>query len=174
MRNLILAAACVGLLASGPAAAQKPGSRQAQEQVLRQAGVVFPERLGVYTLLEHDNSIGGGHVGVHYASQSRSVISIYVGPAEGSLENAFRLTEQSVRDSMSDLRLIRELAAPPSAPGALGRLWSARLSIGPVNTMAMVWQRRGWRISARATASSQSGEAAIAEMEQALQAFDWD
>jgi hypothetical protein len=144
-----------------------------QHAILREAAVDLPERLGAFTRHSVD-LVADGLAGAHYLSPSNAVITVFVGRTQKPLAEDLAATEDAVSQTMSGVRALRNLAAPRSAPGALGRLWTGETRVGPVNTLTMIWHRRGWRIKIRGTAPAASGDAGIAEMEQAVRAFDRD
>lgn len=171
---LAAAAAFLALLASAPAPAQPPGETASRRgEIMREAGVAFPDRIGAFTL-QRIGSVGPGRVGATYLSPGGALVDIFVAPAEVPLEREFADTEESIVRVFGPLRPLRDLAAPPSAPGALGRLWAVETGRGPAHTAAMVWQRRGWRIKLRGTVLAAAGDAGVAEIEGLIRAFDWD
>jgi hypothetical protein len=171
-----VAAALLALLAPAAAGAQsKPPAAPAPAiaepaEILRQAGVVFPESIGNFRLVGV-RLLGPNHVNASYGIVGGPLVSVFVTPIVGTLEDEMTTSEAAIRRFHSDVRTIRDLAAPRAAPGAIGRLWAAEMGGERVQAAVMIWQRRGWRIKMRATARDDAG---LAEIERLISAFEWN
>jgi hypothetical protein len=175
-----LAPAAAGAQSKPPAAAapraqpKPPGAAAPAEagpaEILRQAGVTLPDRIGNFRLVGV-RLYGPNHVNASYGIVGGPLVSVFVTPIEGTLEDDIASSEAAIRRLHTNVRTLRDLAAPPAAPGALGRLWKAEMRGEPVQTAVMIWQRLGWRIKMRATARDDAG---LAEIERLLRDFDWN
>jgi hypothetical protein len=175
MRLLLSAAAAFFLLLPSAADAVQPTPETParQAEILREAGVTLPERVGSYAL-DRVFSVAPGRAAGSYRSQSGGLIDIFVAPALGSAEEELAASEAAIGRIFRDVRRVRPLTPPPSAAGAIGLLWSAESARGPVATAAMVWQRRGWRLKLRASVPAAAGDAAVAEIEAFIRDFGWN
>lgn len=166
------AAAALLLLIAPLGAAAQTESAEGQRQILREAGIAFPERLGSFRLLG-TSSVQAGRVGAQYGGPGDAIADIFISRVAQPLESEFASTEAMIGQVFANLRPVRDLAAPTSAPGARGRLWTGESGGRPAYTAMMLWHRGGWRIKMRVTVDASAGEAGIAEIERFIHAFDW-
>lgn len=169
-----LSAILIGLAAPSAAVAQ---SATPDSSLLAEAGVAFPEQLGKF-VRTGISSVGAGRIGASYVippqNPGHPVADIFLARVQDPIAIELTRTEQLIGNNFQDLKLVRELRAPRGAPGAVGRLWSASIGGHRVLTGLILYHRRGWRIKVRATVSADGGEAAWAEVEKMLEAFDWN
>ena len=176
MRPLLafLSAFLLGLAVPAAAIAQAPTP---DTSLLTRSGVVFPERLGNFTRTAV-SSVGTGRIHGSYtlppAGPGNPVADIFIAEVYTPLGEELGRTEQLIRGNFQNLSLVRELRAPRGAPGAVGRLWSGSIGEHRVLTGVILYHRRGWRIKVRATVNAANGEAAWAEVEKMMDAFDWN
>ena len=176
MRPLVafLFAFLIGLAAPSTVIAQAATPDTA---LLARSGVAFPDRLGNFTRTAI-GSVGPGRIHASYvlppAGPGNPVADVFIAEVNSSVGEELSRTEQLIRNNFQNLRLVRELGAPKGAPGAVGRLWSGSIGDHRVLTGVILYHRRGWRIKVRATVNAAAGEAAWAEVEKMLEAFDWN
>ena len=176
MRPLLafLSAFLLGLAAPSAALAQ---AAPPDTTLLARSGVAFPERLGNFVRVGI-SSVGPGRIHGSYVlppqGPGNPVADIFLAEVYDPLAEELERTEQLIRGNFQNLTLVRELRAPKGAPGAVGRLWSASIGNDRVLTGVILYHRRGWRIKVRATVDAAGGEAAWAEVEKMLDAFDWN
>lgn len=145
--------------------------------LLARAGVAFPERLGNF-VRTGISTVGAGRIHGSYllppAGPGNPVADIFIAEVHTPLAEELANTEQLIRGNFQNLTLVRELRAPRGAPGAVGKLWSGSIGEHRVLTGVILYHRRGWRIKVRATVDAANGEAAWAEVEKMMVAFDWN
>lgn len=167
----VLAVALV--LAALPAHAQRA---PVDPTFAAQAESLFPERLGNFK--RHSiSSAAPGRVGAAYTLTGQSgggpLVDIFMAAIGQPLVEDFASTEHMIGVIYEDLQVLRDLAPPPSAPGALGRLWQGSRHGRAVTTGVMILHRGGWRIKVRATVPAEMGEAGWGEVEALMRAYAW-
>ena len=170
-----LSAVLLGLAA--PSAAIAQAAATPDMSILTRAGVIFPERLGNF-VKTGTGSVGAGRIHGSYilppAGPGHPVGDFFIAQVNSPLGEELTRTEQLIGNNFQNLKLVRELRPPRGAPGAVGRLWSASIGDHKVLTGVVLYHRAGWRIKLRATVDAAGGEAAWAEVEKMMDAFDWN
>lgn len=172
-RLLRAAAAFLLLLLLLPVAAPAAAGQTAGQQALMaEAGVDFPEEIAGFRRIGI-GSVGPGRVGGQYAGPGDAVVDIFIVRSDVPVDVELASTEALIARIFANLATVRDLAAPPGASGAVGRLWRGDSNVGPVLTGLMLFQRRGWRIKIRGTVAAAAGEAGWAGIERLMHDFDW-
>lgn len=166
-------AVVVLLLACPVATVAQPLATEAQQALLAEAGVTFPDRIANFTRVRI-NSVQPGRVSASYAGPGDSLADIFLARATTPVRDEFVATEGMIGAIFTNLRPVRDLPAPSAAQGALGRVWSGESNGRPVYTAMMLWQRRGWRIKVRVTLDANLGDSGLAEVERFIREFDWE
>lgn len=172
--SALLLAILVAAGLSATASAQQPAP--VDRAVLAESGIVFPERLGNFVRAQV-SSIEAGRIGAHYVlpdgGPGSTTVDIFVRRVGEPLADEFAMTESMIRTIYTDLVVVRDLPAPATAPGAVGRLWQGSLHGAPVLTGLVLSHRNGWRIKLRATAPAVQGVDSWADVDALIRAFDW-
>jgi len=158
-RGLIaLAAAAFLVLASQPPLAAQP-LVGADEAILAEAGIAFPERLGI--LVRTQVRSGRDQIAASYvlpgADPQAAWVDIYIVRVGRPLAEEFAVTEHIIAQIHQNLAILRDLAGPPGVAGVMGRLWRGEVQGRAVLTGFVLWHHGGWRIKVRGTAAAPHG-----------------
>ena len=99
--------------------------------MLAEAGLTFPDRVANFTFVRF-SSAQPGRVGATYSGPSGAIADVFLARSTQTLEEEFDSTEGMIGDIFANLNPVRDLAAPPAAPGAIGRIWSGELHGRPI------------------------------------------
>jgi hypothetical protein len=171
---LAVAAALAAGAAGLPAAAEQ--QHPPDLSILNRAGASFPERLGRFVRVGV-TSIQPGRVEAHYLlpapGSGSPAMDIFVGPATADPAAELEATQTMIASIFEDLQPLRDLAPPPAAPAAAGRIWKGRLNGQPILTVMMVSRRGVWRIKIRATLAEEIASTGLPEVERAIREYGW-
>jgi hypothetical protein len=162
---LLLAAAAISLPATW--AAGQPSNPA--PNLVERAGIRLPPSLCAMAQERVDTSPAS--IYAIYRLAGASTLRIYIERAAQSLDAEFADDERSIRNYFFEIVLARELAAPPGAPGARGRLWRGYQDTSRVATGMWLWHRAGLSIKLRGTVPLGEEERLWPEIECAVGAL---
>jgi hypothetical protein len=146
-----------------------PAPAQPVDPIVAGAGLNLPEQLCSLPRRQLDTRPDG--LIAAYGMPGSGTLSVFVVPVVQPLVDEFVDSEQAIRSLHGDIVLIRELAPPPGAPDALGRLWRGTMPEGPIVTGLWLWHHGNWRIKLRGTVFAAAAEQVWPRIECAARAL---
>ena len=165
MRNgwLMLAATAAVLLPVAPAPAQ-PATPIVPTAA--RAGISLPVELCAMRQERLDTSPTS--VRATYSLTGDGSLRLSIIRATQSVDGEFADIERAISGYFGDVVMLRDLPAPPGAPGARARLWRGILDGSRVMTGLWLWQHSGLRIELRGTVPLGDGDRLWPEIECAV------